>query len=119
MSSKQNSHSVLCSLRVLRVNFFPYYAHASRHYCGTSRYSRCSTLVRPQFRGSRFGQLILDHLASHARAHGVTLLRLETGIHQKAAIRMYERAGFYKIPPFGPYTNDPLSLCYEKPLVDG
>ena len=75
--------------------------------------------VRPQFRGSRFGQLILDHLASHARAHGVTLLRLETGIHQKAAIRMYERAGFYKIPPFGPYTNDPLSLCYEKPLVDG
>ena len=73
--------------------------------------------VRPQFRGSGFGQKILDHLASHARAHGVTLLRLETGIHQKAAIRLYERAGFRRIPPFGPYTNDPLSLCYEKQLA--
>lgn len=73
--------------------------------------------VRPQFRGSGFGQNILDHLAGHARAHGVTLLRLETGIHQQAAIRLYEKAGFRRIPPFGPYTNDPLSLCYEKQLA--
>lgn len=73
--------------------------------------------VRPQFRGSRFGQKILDHLAGHARAHGVALLRLETGIHQQAAIRLYEKAGFRRIPPFGPYTNDPLSLCYEKQLA--
>jgi putative acetyltransferase len=73
--------------------------------------------VRPQFRGSGLGQNILDHLAGHARAHGVTLLRLETGIHQQAAIRLYEKAGFRRIPPFGPYTNDPLSLCYEKQLA--
>lgn len=73
--------------------------------------------VRPQFRGSGFGQKLLDDLAGHARAHGVTLLRLETGIHQQAAIRLYERAGFRWIPPFGPYTNDPLSLCYEKQLA--
>ena len=73
--------------------------------------------VRPPFRGSGFGQKLLDHLAGHARAHGVTLLRLETGIHQQAAIRLYERAGFRRIPPFGPYTNDPLSLCYEKQLA--
>ena len=73
--------------------------------------------VRPQFRGSGFGQKLLDHLAGHARAHGVTLLRLETGIHQQAAIRLYEKAGFRRIPPFGPYTNDPLSLCYEKQLA--
>ena len=74
--------------------------------------------VRPPFRGSGFGKLLLDHLAGHARASGVTLLRLETGIHQQAAIRLYEREGFYRIPPFGPYTSDPLSLCYEKPLSD-
>lgn len=73
--------------------------------------------VRPKFRGSGFGQNLLDHLAGHARAHGVTRLRLETGIHQQAAIRLYERAGFRRIPPFGPYTNDPLSLCYEKQLA--
>ena len=70
--------------------------------------------VRPQFRGLGFGKLLLDHLADHARTRGVGLLRLETGIHQKAAIRLYEREGFHRIPPFGPYFDDPVSLCYEK-----
>jgi hypothetical protein len=28
----------------------------------------------------------------------------------------HERVGFYRIPPFGAYRLDPLSLCYEKPL---
>ncbi len=73
--------------------------------------------VREQFRGRGFGRLMLDHLADYTRAQGITLLRLETGIHQHAAIRMYERAGFERIPPFGTYTNDPLSVCFEKRLV--
>jgi GNAT superfamily N-acetyltransferase len=73
--------------------------------------------VRPQFRGSGYGNLILDHLANYAQTHGVEVLRLETGIHQIEAIRLYERAGFYRISPFGSYTNDPLSLCYEKRLA--
>ena len=72
--------------------------------------------VRPEFRGAGFGEMLVEHLAAHALAHGVTLLRLETGIHQQAAIRLYERLGFRRIPPFGPYTNDPVSLCYEKRL---
>jgi GNAT superfamily N-acetyltransferase len=70
--------------------------------------------VRPQFRGSGFAKLILNRLADHARAHGVSLLRLETGIHQKEAIGLYEGLGFRRIPPFGAYKPDPLSLCYEK-----
>jgi GNAT superfamily N-acetyltransferase len=73
--------------------------------------------VRPQFRGLGFGKLLLDHLAGHARAHGVGLLRLETGIHQAAAIRLYDRAGFQRIPPFGGYVEDPLSLFYEKRIL--
>jgi GNAT superfamily N-acetyltransferase len=72
--------------------------------------------VRPQFRGSGFAKLILDRLADHARAHGVRLLRLETGIHQKEAIGLYEGLGFRRIPPFGPYKPDPVSLCYEKEI---
>ena len=72
--------------------------------------------VRPIFRGRGFGKLLLDHLAAHARSHGIHLLRLETGIHQTEAIRMYEHAGFHRIPPFGPYRDDPVSLCYEKRL---
>lgn len=70
--------------------------------------------VRPQFRGMGLGKLMLEHLASHARQSGVDLLRLETGIHQAAAIRLYEAHGFQRRPPFGPYRDDPLSLYYEK-----
>jgi GNAT superfamily N-acetyltransferase len=73
--------------------------------------------VRPQFQGRGFGQLMLEHLADYAREQGVSLLRLETGIHQHAAIRLYERMGFRKIPPFGEYWEDPLSICYEKSLL--
>ena len=75
--------------------------------------------VRPEFRGRQYGERLVEHLAAHARAKGVTLLRLETGIHQQAAIRLYERLGFRRIPPFGPYTDDPLSRCYEKSLASG
>jgi putative acetyltransferase len=72
--------------------------------------------VRPGFRGSGFARQLIGHLAAHARSRGVHLLRLETGIHQGEAIRLYERMGFRRIPPFGPYTDDPLSLCYGLPL---
>ena len=73
--------------------------------------------VRPAFRGLGYGKLLLDHLSDYARAHGVGVLRLETGIHQAAAIRLYERSGFQRIPPFGDYVEAPLSLCYEKRIV--
>ena len=70
--------------------------------------------VRPRFRGGGLGEMILDRLAEHAREHGVTLLRLETGIHQEAAIRLYERHGFQRIGPFGAYTGNPMNLFFEK-----
>jgi len=73
--------------------------------------------VRPHFRGFGFGKLLLDHLADYARGQGVGLLRLETGIHQAAAINLYERTGFQRIPPFGAYVEDPLSLFYEKRIA--
>jgi putative acetyltransferase len=73
--------------------------------------------VRPQFRGRGLAKQLVEHLADFARASGVTLLRLETGVHQAEAIGLYERMGFYRIPPFGPYWDDPVSLCYEKRLA--
>lgn len=73
--------------------------------------------VRPQFRGLGLGKMMLNHLAGHARTHGVSRLRLETGIHQREAIGLYERMGFYRIPPFGAYINDPLSVFFEKLLA--
>jgi len=70
--------------------------------------------VRPEFRGMGLARLMLDHLAAYARGHGVEVLRLETGIYQAEAIRLYEGWGFERIPPFGEYQEDPLSIYYEK-----
>jgi putative acetyltransferase len=73
--------------------------------------------VRPEFRGQGFAKKILDHLAEYAQSNGVTLLRLETGIHQHEAVGLYERMGFHRVGPFGDYWDDPLSIFYEKSLV--
>lgn len=72
--------------------------------------------VRPQFRGNGFAQALLQHVETYTREHGIDCLRLETGIYQTEAIRLYERMGFRRIPPFATYTDDPLSRCYEKRL---
>src|SRR3954470_24869150 len=77
--------------------------------CGTEYGEIKRMHVRPEFRGRGFGKLVLDHLATYAKSHGLDLLRLETGIHQHAAIRLYEQEGFRRIPPFGDYTDDPVS----------
>jgi GNAT superfamily N-acetyltransferase len=73
--------------------------------------------VRPQWRGLGFGTRMLHHLAAYALQQGVTVLRLETGIYQLEAIRLYERFGFQRIPPFGAYTDDPLSVFFEKHIA--
>jgi putative acetyltransferase len=70
--------------------------------------------VRPQHRGSGYAKKMLNHLVDYSRDRGVPILRLETGIHQTAAIGLYERAGFQSVPPFGEYKPDPLSRFYEK-----
>lgn len=70
--------------------------------------------VRPQFRGLGLAKLVLDHLEQYTREHNIKVLRLETGIHQKEAIGLYERVGYQSIPPFGEYVNDPLSRFFEK-----
>ena len=70
--------------------------------------------IRPAFGGRGLGKMMLDYLTAYARRHGVCVLRLETGVYQKEAIGLYEASGFQRIPPFPPYTEDPLSLFFEK-----
>lgn len=79
---------------------------------GTGELKRMYT--RPAYRGRGLAGAMLDHLIAHARTQGVTRLRLETGIYQGAALQLYERRGFARIPPFPPYQADPVSLFYEK-----
>jgi len=72
--------------------------------------------IRPRYRGSGLGRGMLYQLAAYAQSRGVNLLRLETGIHQQEAIALYVNWGFYSIPAFGNYKEDPLSLFFEKSL---
>jgi putative acetyltransferase len=73
--------------------------------------------MRPQFRGLGLAKLMLEYLETYARAHDIPLLRLETGIHQKEAIGLYESMGYQRCPHFGEYINDPLSLFFEKTIL--
>ncbi|MGI8919148.1 MAG: GNAT family N-acetyltransferase [Pyrinomonadaceae bacterium] len=73
--------------------------------------------VRPVYRGLGLGKAMLKHLAEYARQRQVDLLRLETGIFQTEAIRLYDRYGFQRRPPFGEYVEDPMSVYFEKSLA--
>ena len=72
-------------------------------------------------RGRGVGKALLAHIENEARAAGARLLRLETGIHQHAALALYQRAGFAPCPAFGPYRDMPAhniaaSLFLKKAL---
>ena len=73
--------------------------------------------VRPDRRAAGVGRAILAALAAQARARGLRTLRLETGNAQPEALALYERAGFERCDPFGPYRDDPLSLFLELDLT--
>lgn len=73
--------------------------------------------VLPAARGTGTGAALLAALESHAREHGIAMIRLETGPRQPSAIRLYERSGYVLIPNFGKYRGDPHSVCYEKTLT--
>src|SRR5262245_23490107 len=72
--------------------------------------------VLPEFRGLKLGRRILEELETLARASGLELARLETGIHQPEALLLYESAGYQRRGPFGDYSEDPLSIFMEKKL---
>jgi putative acetyltransferase len=75
--------------------------------------------VLPQFRGRGIGGRILQELETCANSLGITACRLETGIRQPEALRLYERSGYQRRGFFTPYTDDPLSVFMEKKLEPG
>lgn len=70
----------------------------------------------PAWRGLGHAAALLQCLEQQGAARGRTVLRLETGIHQHAALAFYARAGYRERPPFAPYRPDPLSVFMEKLL---
>lgn len=72
--------------------------------------------VLPEFRGLKVGRRLLDELESLARDAGLALARLEAGVFQPEALRLYERAGYLRCGSFGDYPDDSLSVFMEKRL---
>ncbi len=75
--------------------------------------------VRPDTRGRGIADALVARLEEEARAAGLTIVRLETGTRQHAAMRFYERVGFVTCGAFGEYaamTPDRVagSVFYEK-----
>src|SRR4051812_27097368 len=70
--------------------------------------------VQREQRGRGIGRRVLAELEAIARAAGVPLVRLETGIHNTEALALYRRVGFVDCDPFGDYAPDSLSVFMEK-----
>lgn len=72
--------------------------------------------VLKEYRRHGVARMILEALEREAAHLGYASMRLETGNRQIAAMRLYESCGFTQISPFGPYVDDPSSICYEKAI---
>lgn len=88
---------------------------------GVARYDAVTGEIRrmyvvPGRRGGGLSRHVLGALEDEARALGYSLVRLETGKLQAAAIALYISAGFGPIPRYGPFADDPKSVCFEKRL---
>lgn len=88
---------------------------------GVARYDEATAEIRrmyvvPEARGRGLSRRVLTALEDEARALGYSLVRLETGNLQNEAIGLYASAGFGPIPRYGPFANDPKSVCFEKRL---
>jgi GNAT superfamily N-acetyltransferase len=72
--------------------------------------------VAPAARGRGLSRVVLAALEDEARQLGYDFVRLETGDRQPEAIKLYASSGFEPIPRFGPFVDDPRSVCFEKRL---
>lgn len=88
--------------------------------CGALRkYDAVTAEVRRMYvlkpaRRSGIARAILIQLEKQAARIGYEMLLLETGNRQHPAIALYECFGFTRIPRFGRYVNDPVSVCFSK-----
>ncbi len=74
--------------------------------------------VTPRTRGNGTSRVLLDWVEQTARKAGAVRVILQTGDRQPAAVRVYEREGYARIPVFPPYAGVPelMSICMAKSL---
>ena len=74
--------------------------------------------TRPECRGQGLARALLQRLESEAAARGCRDFMLETGYLQHEAIALYERMGYRRRAPFGPYAEDPNSVFMHKRALE-
>ena len=89
------------------VALLPDYAEVKRMY------------VHHSARGQGVADALLVRIEQEVLSAGLSVLRLETGDRQIAAMRLYVRTGFRECPPFGAYALKPpeaiaASVFFEK-----
>ena len=72
--------------------------------------------IDPTHRGQKLGEQLIAALEQAASEKGCHTLRLETGIEQHAAVKLYQRCGYQICEAFAPYDPDPLSVFMQKAL---
>ena len=72
--------------------------------------------VPEQYRRRGVSREIMVGLESAAEAAGYDWVVLETGVRQPEAIARYEKVGYDRIPNYGRYEGDDLSVCFAKKI---
>lgn len=72
--------------------------------------------TREENRGQGVAVIVLDELEKWAAESGFEKAILETGDKMTAAIRLYEKSGYGRIPNYGQYADVESSVCMEKEL---
>ncbi len=103
--ARYNDIALGCGAALLKFEEEKSYAEIKRMY------------VHEEYRGDGIGAKILRFLHKKIAYRGISIARLETGFSQFNAIKLYEKSGYHRIPPFGEYQLDPLSLFFEKKIL--
>ena len=67
----------------------------SETYCEMKR-----LYVRPEFRGKQIGKTLVEAIINDAKELGYQSMLLDTIPALKTAIDLYEKMGFYRVPPY-------------------
>ena len=73
--------------------------------------------VAEEARGTRLAVTLLRALEDEARRRGGQRTVLETGLRQYAAVRLYTREGYVRIPNYAPYEGMGNSACFALVLT--
>ena len=59
-----------------------------------------NTSLKPEFRGKKLGDLMIEKVISISKENGVSKLYLDTALFMSSAVYLYKKFGFKEIGPY-------------------